>query len=891
MRAAEGKRPAARMHPRPTGSAALNESLPSPSSAPRDPTTRGVFISKPNPVPPAKPTHSRGQVPHPRYTTAMSRRRSVTATPTLAATPSAAIETHPWRDPILTGLMLGVILLAFIRCVVPVTPNLYWEDDPRRVLADAGDGKTDRGSNTSEEISPQFFGIAEVAALDAVSITVAALALLAHAAFGGALRWPSIIIALVGMVFCFIHARSHSENAFHCGAWLGGIALALAAVHLASRPRQRRWVIAALVALAVPLAVDAARYVSVDHAESVAFFKENEKQWLEARGWEAGSPQHLMYVRRMEFGEPTGAFTFSNILGSVVAAIAVLAGTLAIGLWRQRTRLGRRWVLPAIVALVAVWTTLLTRSKGAPIAAIMAAGVVVAGALWRTRPWLPRALPALGIGLVITAIALVIVRGMAGPPPNEHGERSILFRWHYWQAAARIITGSPRAAIMGAGPAEFADDYNWAKNPLNPEEIRSAHNVFIDLIAMLGIGGIALSALLLAWLIVAARNAATDLCAADVDEAEAITAPIAKQAATLDSPSRDAKPPKKSGGAFEVASRDIAWTVAFLVLLFGCEMAVRGSSYATPMRFMTWSIGMMGAFFLLSVLVSPRWLPRGFDRLGLFAAAAVLLVHAQIEMTFFQASSAPLAWMILGAAAAERARDDGAPSRAAVNERRLASRVWPMMPAGLLLIMAIAYISLIAAPVARQEATLREAARTLRVNTGPAILDAMRQLNDAMHAPANPKAYEWHARLSMEVATGIKDSLRAVPAEQVAPRARSIIASYVNGALETFERAFAAGLDTTALRRQQAQFLAHAADVLADPTYLEKSLATWRVVVARRPYAWQDRVELADLLWKLERQNEARASYRAALDLSDVMYLEPTRMMAAIERKRIESRL
>ena len=108
--------------------------------------------------------------------------------------------------------------------------------------------------------------------------------------------------------------------------------------------------------------------------------------------------------------------------------------------------------------------------------------------------------------------------------------------------------------------------------------------------------------------------------------------------------------------------------------------------------------------------------------------------------------------------------------------------------------------------------------------------------------------------------------------------------------LAILEEAFSRGLDTLTLRRQRAMTLAHAAELLAEPRYLDEAIAQWRQLIARRPYVWQDRIDLADLLWRVNHRDEAREHYRRALELSDLSYLDPARQMGKDDRAHCQER-
>src|SRR5690606_35332276 len=129
----------------------------------------------------------------------------------------------------------------------------------------------------------------------------------------------------------------------------------------------------------------------------------------------------------------------------------------------------------------------LTYSKGGLEA--LGLGVVVVGAqVWMHRRGSRRQARAAGWlmpGAVAAPIVAVVVRGLIG---ERLGERSLLFRWFYWQGASRIATDHP---VAGVGPAGFQEAYLSARPPLSVEEVTSPHGLPFDWWATLGLFGLA----------------------------------------------------------------------------------------------------------------------------------------------------------------------------------------------------------------------------------------------------------------------------------------------------------------------------------------------------------------------------------------------------------------
>ena len=140
----------------------------------------------------------------------------------------------------------------------------------------------------------------------------------------------------------------------------------------------------------------------------------------------------------------------------------------------------------------------MTRSKGAALAAGAGFALLVAPLTGGSRrSFVERHGSAIAVVMVVGVFAAILARGLL-VPESWLGERSLLFRWHYLVGAARI-TGEQ--ALTGVGPDGFQGAYMMARLPRSPEEVTSAHSMFVDWISMLGVSGLAWAALvgILLW--------------------------------------------------------------------------------------------------------------------------------------------------------------------------------------------------------------------------------------------------------------------------------------------------------------------------------------------------------------------------------------------------------
>ncbi len=712
------------------------------------------------------------------------------------------------QDNLLLALTCAVIALVLVQAVVGNAMEIHWDADPRA---------------STTQARPTVFGPTTIAWISVLSAALSAAVLWAHGRAGGKVNVIACVLTAIGVVACLLHFNDHVEDLRRGGAWIGSAMLALSAFHLAQHERPRRYIVAALVALLVPWTIDSVMYVYHEIPMTIRHFYNHEDEFLRSRGWERGSPQHELYIRRLESPDAVGVIGLSNVFGSMAAALTVLAAAAAACSLRHGC--GARSLVAGIAAVAGLVTVCLTHSKGAAVTVAAVVALLLFGLRWR------RWLPAAAIALVVLAFAAVLVRGAVGPPDSHTGERSVLFRYQYWQATTRAIAEQP--TVAGLGVAGFGRAYLRHKSPLNPEEVTSAHSVFVDYIAMLGIGGLAWTGLLLAGLWQAGRNVATD------------------------------PPTQEVAAATTIAGRDVAAAVAIAALVFGAQFACEFIMLLSPESFLAWSAGVIGFIIVFSLLVTPGWLSRRGMNLGLLGAAAVMLVHNQIEMTFFQVGGATLAMTIVAVAAARSSEPSDRPTLAAPFAAIVCAA------------LAVYLIVTLALPITRQQQAMASATNQLRTHNVSATMQTLDQAMTLL--PTDPEPTEQWVRLALQEA-----------AKQMRSNRRDVAQQLLDGAMTRLDNS--AHADDPAILRLRAQVHRYAAFWLRKPARLEQAAAVMERIIRAAPYSLQDHLRLADLYWQMNRHDDAGRIYRRCLELHDQSYLDPARQLVEKDLARVRQR-
>jgi len=728
-----------------------------------------------------------------------------------------------------TAMVLAAVL---VRCVVGIAPQLYWDIDPRspRWIS-----------------SVMTFGPGGLAWLNSASLLVAAAALGAHVLAGGRVSRWSALLALTGAATCAVQMTRHADNLRLCGSWIAASALGLAALHLARHDGPRRLIVAALVALVVPWSLGAVWYVWVEHPLTVADHEANLDSILKSKHFVYGSTHHLLFEKRLRASDALGPFAISNVFGSLAAAMTVLTVVLGLGFAASRRRIA---TLPLLLTVAGLGTVALTRSKGAAVA--LGAVAAVLATAWLLRRYVAVRLGTVAVAVLVLTVSIVIARGAAGPPPTAEGERSLLFRSHYWGAAARILMhAEPHMVLTGVGPASFEQSYPHWKDELNPEQVKSSHNVLIDYVTMLGLGGAAWTLLLLGWLVAAGRRASRPPRGTRSLIDRDSNGPVSgRNGSPPDPPTAVARRgPAVALRGPSVTAADLGWALLVTVPVFATQYAFEHNQFDPP-SLLRWMAGVGGFVFVTAALSGRAAGVLGPAPLGLFAAALLLLLHNQIEMTYFLDGSSALAWLVVGAAAAG-GQMQGPPRRRGL--------ILPVV----MLLAAVAMAVCVAIPVTRQQGHLAAAAAGENGRDRRAAVWGLERAIAAL--PSDPKPYRTLAKLLLSEG-------RTQYAEAV------------------LQRAADAGLDEIWRLRLLLE-IARAEVENGSGTAPPWAGAVMAELLRRNRFNVHAHLSVADLTWRIGDRAKAAAFYRRVLKLSDNAYLDPSRQLSEQRRRHVMSRL
>lgn len=384
-----------------------------------------------------------------------------------------------------------VLVCALIRCLVAPEPFPYWDIDPGRIVLPV------TGLTPTMSIG-----------LDVVTVFAAGGALLGEVLAGLPLLLVPVMLWLLGCCGAAIQGlvlRSGSIEDLRVGAtWCAAMTTGLTAMHLCRDARLKRVTLAAAVGIIAILAAKGLVQVFYEHAETVARYNRDKESFWQSQGWSAESVQVKNFERRLKQPEATGWFGLSNVFATFAASTGAMLTGCAILAWREarvKRRMPDGWAgVLTLAAIAALGAVVLAGGKGgftvAGLGLAMLAGFMLIQRGPLSRRISPRLGGAIALGLVVVALAGVMLRGLVG---ERFGELSLLFRWYYMQGATRAFAETPGSVLWGTGPDGFRDAYMRLKPALSPEEVTSPHSVLFDWGATLGVFGLAWGGLWLTW--------------------------------------------------------------------------------------------------------------------------------------------------------------------------------------------------------------------------------------------------------------------------------------------------------------------------------------------------------------------------------------------------------
>lgn len=256
-----------------------------------------------------------------------------------------------------------------------------------------------------------------------------------------------------------------------------------------------------IAALGVVSAYECAEQFFVSNQMTIEQYQQDPQTFLEPLGIEPGSFQQFLFEHRLYSRGVRGFFTTRNSAGS----FALMAFFAAVALFADKFRIRKsdpsvRMYLAATggAAAVILFSLFITRSKGAIIGLVFGAAVLMG--LLRFGNWVRMHRKAVLVSALLLCIACGGAIAWYGTTHGRlPGGGSMLVRWQYWHASARMYADHP---MTGVGPGNFGHFYPHYKPGEALESVADPHNFPLSILTQygpLGLLGFLLMVLIPLW--------------------------------------------------------------------------------------------------------------------------------------------------------------------------------------------------------------------------------------------------------------------------------------------------------------------------------------------------------------------------------------------------------
>jgi O-antigen ligase/tetratricopeptide (TPR) repeat protein len=245
-----------------------------------------------------------------------------------------------------------------------------------------------------------------------------------------------------------------------------------------------RLILAVIVALAVVNAQQSAEQFFRGNQMAIEQYEQDPRSMLEPLGIEPNTFQQFMFEHRIYSGGVRGYFTTRNSAGSFLLLASFAAAAIFIDRLRNRkSGSGDLHILACgVAAAVVLFSLALTLSKGAFIGLFCAAIVFAAQLRFGSRLKAHRKV--LFAACALLGVATVLVVASYGLNHGRlPGGSSMLVRWQYWRAAARMYADH---WLTGVGPGNFSDYYTRYKPDAALESVADPHNFPLSILTQYG---------------------------------------------------------------------------------------------------------------------------------------------------------------------------------------------------------------------------------------------------------------------------------------------------------------------------------------------------------------------------------------------------------------------
>ncbi|MBN1456961.1 MAG: DUF3808 domain-containing protein [Sedimentisphaerales bacterium] len=263
--------------------------------------------------------------------------------------------------------------------------------------------------------------------------------------------------------------------------------MAVVLVQMLDSASKIKLVLLVVLALGVTSAHQCADQFLSSNDAMIRNYMNNPDPQLAALGIEEGTLEQFLYEHRLFSKDVRGFLTTSNSTGSFL----LLAGFAGIGMVIEKVKHSFRAATASTICFVFFVGVVLaglifTQSKGALFAG--AAAFVLFIIFLSFRGWIYRYRKSIIILILLAGAAFVFAVVCYGSTHGRlPGGNSMLVRWQYWVASAKMYVEKP---FTGIGGGNFKTFYTYYKDPAAIETVKDPHSFVFSLLTQYGVFGL-----------------------------------------------------------------------------------------------------------------------------------------------------------------------------------------------------------------------------------------------------------------------------------------------------------------------------------------------------------------------------------------------------------------
>lgn len=294
-----------------------------------------------------------------------------------------------------------------------------------------------------------------------------------------------LCLFVIAAVIASIAASDKRAAITDFAVFIGPLLCAVLLVQILDSRSKVKLVLTVIAALGVVSAYRCAEQFFVSNQVMIEQYQEAPGTILEPLGIRPNTLAHILLEHRLYSKDVRGFFTTSNSAGS----FAILASFASIALFIEKFKNRKSdrsaflsLVTCGIAAAIIIFGLIITQSKGAIVASLIAAAMFITYLLFGNRLKAHKKIILIVcLLLIIGGGCVVVLYGLAHD--RLPGGNSMLVRWQYWHSTVRMYADH---WLAGVGPGNFAHFYTHYKPASAPETVADPHNFLLGILTRYG---------------------------------------------------------------------------------------------------------------------------------------------------------------------------------------------------------------------------------------------------------------------------------------------------------------------------------------------------------------------------------------------------------------------